>query len=245
MREQILVLITLASSTLLGVSEVTGPLVSPLPDTKPQKVVVLASHSLDLTTRQPNSYANLVFADNILLALHYLKGDVENLKLEAKKSGPANIDWEAVRQPFEVSFTLKPGEIFAFHQNVLPEFDPSSGGPIVTMNSRFLIEEGYKSVGGLGGNGVCHLASLINWVASEARLAEDGESKRAGLKATSMVDHNFAPVPGVPSEYGASIRSQNPTQNLYIKNNFDFPVEFEFKNDEETIILTILNGGED
>jgi len=64
------------------------------------------------------------------------------------------------------TFSLNPGEVFAFHANVLPEFE----NPVITMNSKFYIEEGYKAIGGLGGNGVCHLASLINWVGSEAGL---------------------------------------------------------------------------
>ncbi|NIO20081.1 MAG: hypothetical protein GTN76_04890, partial [Candidatus Aenigmarchaeota archaeon] len=90
-----------------------------------------------------------------LLSLHYLKGDVE-----------LPVNWGEVREPFVVSFTLQPGEIFAFHDNVLDEYV----NPKVTMNSEFMTDEGYKSVWGLGGNGICHLASLMNWVAVEAGL---------------------------------------------------------------------------
>jgi len=192
---------------------------------------VLAQHELDLTTRLPNEYGSQVFADNILLALHYLKGDQEEFKLDSDKAyHPSNMDWEAIREPFEVSFTLEPGQVFAYHENALPEFKENLA---VTMNSRFYVEEGYKSLAGLGGNGVCHLASLVNWVASEA-----------GLEVTAKVNHDFYPVPGVPKEFGTSIRyaevghnSQN--QNLYIKNGFEEPVTFEFKADNEKVTLVI------
>jgi hypothetical protein len=168
MKEQIIAFITLISTAVMPVASSVEPMVSPLPETQ-----VLAEHELDLTTREPNPYAN---------------------------------------------------EVFAFHGNVLPEF----ANPSVTTNSRFFIEEGYKSVAGLGGNGVCHLASLINWTASEA-----------GLEVLALANHNFALVPGVPKEYGTSIRSQNKNQNLYIKNNFNFPVTFEFKVDDQMVVLMI------
>lgn len=122
------------------------------------------------------------------------------------------------------NFVLQPGEVFAFHSNSLPEFVPS-----VTMNSRFFMEEGYKSLAGLGGNGVCHLASLLNWTASNA-----------GLEVTALANHSFAPVPGVPKEFGTSIRSQSKNQNLYIKNNLEAPVKFEFKVDGESVVLRIV-----
>jgi len=129
-----------------------------------------------------------------------------------------------------LTFTLEPDEVFAYHDNVLPEFKEDL---VVTMNSRFYVEEGYKSLAGLGGNGVCHLASLINWTAQEA-----------DLEVTAKTNHNFAPIPGVPKEYGTSIRyaevghnSQN--QNLYIKNGFDEPVTFEFEADNEKVTLVI------
>jgi len=96
------------------------------------------------------------------------------------------------------------------------------------MNSKFYIEEGYKAIGGLGGNGVCHLASLINWVGSEA-----------GLEVIALASHSFAPVLGVPKKYGTSIRSQSKNQNLYIRNNFDYPVAFVFSTDDEEVSLKI------
>jgi vancomycin resistance protein YoaR len=75
----------------------------------------------------------------------------------------------------------------------------------------------------------------MNWTASEA-----------GLEVVARVNHNFVPVPGVPKEYGTSIRympdgslnSQN--QNLYIKNNFDYPVKFVFEVNDQEVNLKLL-----
>ncbi|MCJ7792598.1 MAG: VanW family protein [Candidatus Marinimicrobia bacterium] len=214
MKEQILALVTLFSTTILPASESATTLLSPLPDyLQYQEKQILAEESLDLTSREPNPDANQGYTDNILLALHYLNGEVM-----------LPVDWEEVRKPFEVSFVLQPGEIFAFHENVLPEF----AHPAVTMNSEFLTTEGYKSVWGLGGNGVCHLASLMNWVANEA-----------GLEVISKANHSFALIPGISQEYGTSIRSQSSSQNLYIINSLDQPVSFWFKTDSQWLTLEI------
>lgn len=193
----------------------------------------LAQRELDLTNRLPDKGGSQIFADNILLAIHYRKGDAQEVRLNKDKPiDNGNIDWEKLRQPFTTSFTLKPGQMFAYHANALPEYKDSV---VYTMNSRFFMEEGYKSLGGLGGNGVCHLASLINWAAAEA-----------GLEVVSKVNHDFYPVPGVPRENGTSIlyaesggNSQN--QNLYIRNKLEVPVTFEFKADNQKVILTITN----
>lgn len=195
MKETIICIITLISTAILPVSQAATPLLSPIPL---NREVVLAQHSLDLTSRDEVEIVNEVFAYNILLALDYLGED---------------------------GFTLEPGEVFAFHGNVLPEF---SNFVVKTMNSKFYVEEGYKAIGGLGGNGVCHLASLINWVASDA-----------GLEVTALANHNFAPVPGVPAEYGTSIRSQSQNQNLYIRNGFAYPVTFVFGIDSKVVSLKI------
>ena len=214
MKEQLLALVTLISTVVLPTSESATPLLSPLPDyLQYQEKQVLAEESLDLTMREPNQTANQGYADNILLALHYLKGDVT-----------LPIDWQTIREPFTISFVLQPGEIFAFHENVLAEF----AHPAVTMNSEFLTTEGYKSVWGLGGNGVCHLASLMNWVASEA-----------GLEVVAKANHSFALIPGISQEYGTSIRSQSPSQNLYIINSLDQPVNFTFKISNNDVSLKI------
>jgi len=165
---------------------------------------VLAEHRLDLTTRNESPYTNEIFAYNILLALDY----------------------------FDYSLTLEPGEIFAFHENVTPEF---TNLPLKTGWTKYTAAEGYKTVGGLPGNGVCHLASLMNWTTQDA-----------GLEVVAKVNHNFAPVPGVPKEYGTSIRyypnegGNTQNQNLYIINSFDFPVTFLFTASEQTVNLKLL-----
>ncbi len=200
MKQTIIGLATLISTAIFPVSQAAGPLLAPIPEyarVLGNQEQVLAEQALDLTTRDEVEIVNEVFAFNILKALEYLGAE---------------------------SFTLEPGEVFAFHANVLPEFE----GPKITMNSKFYIEEGYRAIGGLGGNGVCHLATLINWVASEA-----------GLEVTALANHDFSPVPGVPREYGTSIRSQSPTQNLYVKNGFDYPVTFIFEVANEEVSLKI------
>ena len=134
-------------------------------------------------------------------------------------------------EKFGYSFTLEPNETFAFHENVLPEF---VGQNLKTGWTRYTTEEGYKTVLGLPGNGVCHLASLMNWAASEA-----------GLEVTAPVKHDFVPIPEVPREYGASIRYQlnwgnSQNQNLYIKNNLNFPVVFSFQTEQNRVNLKVL-----
>lgn len=112
---------------------------------------------------------------------------------------------------------LEPGEVFIFHKKgILPEFKENK---IITQESDFTTNSGYNVVAGLGGNGVCHLASLMNWVAKEA-----------GLRVTSPTNHNFAQIPGIEREHGVSISTRNAPekQNLYIKNNFDFPIYLQF-----------------
>ncbi|KPJ70545.1 hypothetical protein AMJ51_01595 [Microgenomates bacterium DG_75] len=216
-KEQILALAALISTTILSASSSATPLLSPIPDyllVINQKEKILAEHSLDLTIREVSPEANQGFVDNILLALHYLQRGVK-----------LPVDWEAIRQPFTVSFTLQPKEIFAFHGNVLSDF----ADPAVTMNSGFFTYEGYKSVWGLGGNGVCHLASLMNWTASEA-----------GMEVVAPNGHNFAPIPGVSKEYGTSIRSQSQNQNLYIINNLENSVSFVFTANGKEVSLQII-----
>lgn len=234
-KETLIAIATLANVSLTSLGVAT-------PSSNIAKEQVMARQELNLTNRIPNyPDGNEIFSDNILLSLHYLKGDVQELKVKDNSrpasqqggqaqaiSGPDDIDWKKVRQPFEVDFVLKPGEIYAFHNNILPEFNPPAGGAKYTMNSRFYMDEGYKALGGLGGNGVCHLATLVNWAAEDA-----------GLESVARVNHDFYPVPGVPREYGVSIFSVSAEQNLYIKNNFGVPVKFEFKADEKKVALSI------
>lgn len=220
--ETIVSLALLASTTIASISGNLPAL------NQPQKP--LAVHEMDLSKRLDNEAGSRIFADNILLALHYQKGDINELKTGSKITSEANINWDKVRSPFEYSFTLKTGEVFAFHNKALAEY----GNPKYTMNSRFFGEEGYKFLNGLGGNGVCHLASLMNWVARDANL-----------EVTAKVNHDFWPVPGISREYGTAIfysdvdnfTAQN--QNLYIKNNFDYPVEFKFNVEENKVKLAV------
>lgn len=194
----------------------------------------LAVKSMDLTNRYPDKWVNDVFSDNILLTLHYLKDPAfakasAFVETSADKSAG---EWNKVRQPFEIEFILMPGEVFAFQDNLLPEFENKV---VKTTNAHFNFDDGFKSDGYLIGDGVCHLASLINWVASEA-----------GLKVVAKVNHDFRSVPGIPGEFGTSIMwtpdnsRGSSSQNLYLENTFDYPVKFVFKADAQTVSLAIF-----
>lgn len=202
MTQGLVSLLVFASLAFSNQPNLISPLVEPLAAREEQEEV-LALKSLDLTNRYENDFVNDVFKYNILLA-------VDNIG---------------------ESFILQPGEVFAFHDNVLAEF---KNGVVKTTNSHFMADEGYKSSGFIVGDGVCHLASLMNWAASEA-----------GLEVVAKVDHNFRLIPDIPKEYGTSIRysqsghnSQN--QNLYIKNNKDFAIEFKFRVEENSLELAVI-----
>ncbi|HUD45123.1 MAG TPA: VanW family protein [Patescibacteria group bacterium] len=173
---------------------------------------VLAVHEFSLEDRYPVASVNDVFKDNILLAIDYTEG---------LKINPNSVDWKNVEKPFEYKLALKPGETFAFHDDVLPQY---TGKVTKTTNADFSIAEGFKSDGYLAGDGVCHLASLLYWVA-----------KDAGLDTYAPTRHDFANIPEVPEQFGVSIyddntdKSQtNEMQNLYITNNKDQTVTFVF-----------------
>jgi len=176
---------------------------------------VLAEHVLDLNERLPNSeFGNEVFKYNILLALKYIEGNPE------------------LDEPFITEVELEPGEIFAFQENLLPEFEDKI---VKTGWTKYIAQEGYKPLAGLYGNGVCHLASLINWTATDA-----------GLEVTALANHDFWPVPGVPKEYGTSIRYlagggwKTENQNLYIENSFDQPVKLVFNSTADQVELKVV-----
>lgn len=176
---------------------------------------VLASQKLDLTILGYGQAATDILADNIRLNLHYFKGDAKDAK--------------NLREPFTFDFTLEPGEVFAYHDQVLAEFKDAT---IKTQPSHFSNAEGYKTLT-LPGSGVCYLASLINWAASDA-----------GLKVVALVNHDFETIPGVPRKYGTAIYFDGPTetsrrQNLYMVNNLEQPVTFNFEVTEEEVVLTI------
>jgi len=163
---------------------------------------VLSSETMDLGSRYHVESISNGFMRNILINVWYLVGTKPLI--------------------------LQPGEVFAFHKNILPQFKDEK---IVTQESGFNSQDGYVAVAGLYGNGVCHLATLMNWVSSEA-----------GLEVTALASHDFSPVPGIDRKYGTSIRympdgSRNSSgQNLYVKNTFDYPVEFKFSLENERVL---------
>lgn len=181
-----------------------------------QQAVDLGGAQFSLTDRYWNTYVSNVFSDNILLTLAYMRGVVKDNK----------VDWNDVRKPFTYSFTLKPGEVFAFHQDALPEF---AGKVVKTTNAHFGSQEGFESDGYLVADGVCHLASLINEAATNA-----------GLKVVAPTNHDFAKIPEVDRKYGTAIyympgeTGTNSMQNLYVENNKDKPVTltFTYKDNE-------------
>jgi len=187
--------------------------------------VVLATHSMSLDKRYGNTFVNDVFKDNILLTLNYLDGSVK---------GVEDINWANIEKPFHYEFTLNKGEEFAFHDKIAPEY---KGNIVKTTHANFGYDQGFKSDGYLIGDGVCHLASIINWVAKDADLV-----------SIAPTNHDFAVIPEVPREYGTAIYD-NPVgpggemQNLYITNNKDKPVTFSFDyNRDNELTVTISEG---
>src|SRR3989344_6957958 len=73
----------------------------------------LASRSISLDNRYDNIFVNGVFKDNILLTLNYMSGSVKN---------KADIDWSKIEKPGTYQLRLKPGEVFAFHENLKKDY---------------------------------------------------------------------------------------------------------------------------
>lgn len=186
---------------------------------------VLAEKSFSLTNRYPNPWVNEVFVDNMALTLHHLKSEV--VKPPTDQEG-----WKKIKEPFEVSFCLKPGETFAFQDDIYPEF---KNKVIKTTRANFNSQQGFRSSGWLVGDGVCQLASFINWTAREA-----------GLEVLAPTNHDFAPIPDVPKEFGTSIFYQpgatldNAQQNLYVTNNKDKEITFNLALTQDKLTLAIL-----
>ena len=176
----------------------------------------LAAQQISLEKRYENKFVNDVFKDNILLNLSYLGGKVTRRE---------DIKWEDIEKAYSYSFILLPGKTFAFHDDVLPQYKDSL---VKTTNAHFNYDDGFKSDGYLMGDGVCHFASLIYWVAKEA-----------GLEAYAPSNHNFAVIPEIDKEYGVAIYKMpgqsytSQMQNLYITNNKENPVAFEFDYDKD------------
>jgi len=84
------------------------------------------------------------------------------------------------------------------------------------------------------GDGVCHLASLMHWAASDA-----------GLVSVAPTRHDFATIPEVPKEYGVAIYydpgndTGNARQNLYIKNDKETPIAFVFSYKNERLRVDV------
>jgi len=207
--------LALTSISLLAMQAVTPAWV---PNEK-----LLASHEISLESRFPVSSVNTVMKDNILLNLAYLDGRVES---------KADIDWDYLRSPYMFEFRLNPGETFSYHEGVYQEY---SGRISKTTNAHFNGLEGFKSDGYLMGDGVCHLASLINWSAQDA-----------GLLVQAPVNHNFANIPEIPREYGTSIyyhpsrAYSNQKQNLYVTNNLEKQVIFRFQYIDNQLTVSVL-----
>ena len=217
-------------STLIAILIATAPTPKiSLPAVVATSETVLAQRQFSLQQRHAAPGVNAVFKKNIWLNLAYLQKSVTRKQ---------DIDWQQSEQPSEFSVTLLPDQTFAYHDQVLPEYADSVS---LTTEAHFSADEGFISDGYLYGDGVCHLASLLNWAAQDAGLA---------LEVTK--NHNFAAIPQVPKEYGVSIyANQNipesgSRRNLYITNNRDEAVRFQFIYlvDELRIVVSeIVNQG--
>lgn len=177
--------------------------------------VTLASRSFSMENRYDVASVNTVFKDNMLLTLRYLDGTVKS---------KSDISWVKVESPFHYEFTLAPGEVFAFQDGILPQHkDKVKITPGVLFNSA----EGFKDDGFLVGDGVCQLASMINWVA-----------KDAGLESHAPSGHKK--INDIPLEYGVGILAPNPYGNLYVTNTKDVPVTFAFDFDGTNLTVSVL-----
>ncbi|QQG43292.1 MAG: VanW family protein [Candidatus Daviesbacteria bacterium] len=200
-------------STILSATLLSSTLLNGLSSEK-----ILASRQISLEKRY---YP--VQKENILLNLAYMNDRV------TKKE---DINWDEIKKPFWFDFRLEPGQTFAFHNDVLPKYQ---GKIARTTKAHFNWNEGFKSYGYLVGDGVCHLASLMYWVA-----------KDAGLEAVAPTNHNFMPIPEISREYGVSIynnplaKGSNVQQNLYITNNKEKTVIFKFEYDGDKLKATVL-----
>lgn len=200
-----------------------GVITTGLLDVDVSNARLLAARSISLENRYADTWVNNVFKDNILLNMAYMRGEVKDR---------STIDWNKVRQPFTYEMRLKPNEVFAYHEDVLPQYQ---GLVTKTTNSHFNWSDGYKSDGWLMGDGICHLASLINWVAQDAKL-----------NVVFPTFHDFAVIPEIPREYGVSIYKypgrygSNSLQNLYIRNNLEKDIVFVFDYNGQDLKVSVL-----
>lgn len=208
-----------------AVAEITQKLALPqITESKPAEQV-MAQREFSMEYRYPVKSVSEVFKDNILLNIAYLDGRVRSA---------SDINWNEIEKPFRSQFTLEPGQAFAYHDQVYPEYQ---GKVAVTTNSRFNKQDGYKSDGYLYGDGVCQLASLLSWVAKDAQL---------DVKAPT--NHDFMAIPEVPKSQGVSIyydsadKAHSVRSNLYITNNTDHKVSFIFEYKDGRLNIKAVNG---
>ncbi len=202
------------NNTLMNIIAAATILITNVTGTTVPKSISEVSYSL--SNRYSNTFVNDVFSDNILLTIAYLGGKV--------KKGDT-IDWEKIRANWEIKFTLRPGETFAFHDAVLDKY---KGKIAVTTNAHFNSYEGFKSDGWLVGDGVCHLASFMYVVA-----------KNAGLEVEAPTSHDFAVIPNIEKKDGVSIYSDNTLQNLYISNNKNEDITFVFGHKDDVLTIRV------
>lgn len=209
----IAVLFVFAGTTVISAQSINTP-----------KKNILSEKQYSLSKRYDNAFVNDVFSDNILLTLAYMRG-------VAKEGTP--VDWSKVKGNFTYNLVIKPGQTFAFHNTVLPEYKDSVTH---TTNAHFNAQQGFRSDGWLMGDGVCHLASFMNVVARDA-----------GLDVVSPTRHDFAAIPEVPKDYGVSIYYTpsdvitSSTQNMYITNNKDKAVTFAFTYEKDSLKIQAYN----
>ncbi len=190
--------------------------------TQPRALTKLAVHEMPMNDRYGVASVNEVFKENILLTIAYMRGLVKH---------DNQINWAQVNKPFHYEFVLKPHENFAFHDDVLPQYQ---GKVTYTTHAHFDAQEGFISDGYLFGDGVCHAASLMAWVA-----------KDAGLGVIAPTTHNFAIIPDIPKSDGVAIydspgeTNSSALQNLYITNTKNNPVIFAFDYHDNTLTFTI------
>lgn len=181
---------------------------------------ILATHTMPMNDRYGVESVNTVFKKNILLNLAYLDGKI---------TSKAQIDWDSVLSDSHYEFTLKPGEEFAFHSKIGKQYD--NGQIVKTTNAHFNYDDGFISDGYLTGDGVCHFASLIDWVATDA-----------GLQVVAPTNHNFAKIPDIPAKYGVGIYmgpDAGENNNLYVTNTKEKAVTFVFDYQNDNLVVSI------
>lgn len=208
----------ISTIAILTFGQVTTPIVQ-----LPLQGIPLSSHEISLENRYEVKSVSDVFKDNILLNLAYMRGIISK-----------DINWDEIKKPFHYEFRLDPNQTFAFHDDLLDQY---KGKVVKTTAAHFNAQEGFKTDGYLFGDGVCHLASLLYWAA-----------KDASLDSYAPTNHDFMTIPEINKIYGVSIYSSpfskgsNAQQNLYITNNKDKEIAFEFDYNDDKLKVTVIEG---